>query len=68
VKEVSGKKLAKAVARNGWQLARVKGSHHIFVKDGRSERIVIPIHGSRPLKAGLLNSLLKIAGLSEDDI
>ena len=68
MKEVSGKKLAKAVAKNGWQLARIKGSHNIFVKDGRSERIVIPVHGSRTLKTGLLKALMKIADLTEDDL
>jgi len=49
-------------------LSRVKGSHHIFVKEGRPERIVIPIHGNEPLKIGLLKSLLKIAELKVDEI
>ncbi|MDP8922915.1 MAG: type II toxin-antitoxin system HicA family toxin [Chloroflexota bacterium] len=31
-------------------------------------RISVPIHGNRPLKAGLFRHLLKQAGLSEDDI
>ena len=35
---------------------------------GRRERIVIPIHGNRPLKIGLLRSLMKIAGLAEEDL
>jgi predicted RNA binding protein YcfA (HicA-like mRNA interferase family) len=35
---------------------------------GHRERIVIPIHGGRPLKIGLLKSLMKIAGLTEADI
>jgi predicted ester cyclase len=35
--------------------------------DGRRERIVIPIHGNRPLKIGLLRSLMKIADLDESD-
>jgi predicted RNA binding protein YcfA (HicA-like mRNA interferase family) len=35
---------------------------------GRRERIVIPIHGNQPLKKGLLRSLMKIAGLQEDDL
>lgn len=68
MKEVSGKKLAKVISKKGWRLARIKGSHHIFTKDGRTERIVIPIHGSRTLKAGLLKALMKIAELTEDDI
>jgi predicted RNA binding protein YcfA (HicA-like mRNA interferase family) len=68
VKQVSGKSLARAVQRKGWSLARVQGSHHIFVMPGRRERIVIPIHGNRPLKIGLLRSLMKIADLAEDDL
>lgn len=35
---------------------------------GRGERIVIPIHGNQPLKQGLLRSLMKIAGLRDDDL
>jgi predicted RNA binding protein YcfA (HicA-like mRNA interferase family) len=68
VKQVSGKQLAKAVQRKGWSLARVQGSHHIFVIAGRRERIVIPIHGNRPLKIGLLHALMKIAELTEQDL
>ncbi len=68
MKQVSGKELAKAVQKKGWQLARIKGSHHVFVKAGCRERIVIPIHGSKPLKLGLLKAQMKIAELSEQDI
>ena len=68
MKQVSGKDLAKAVQRKGWALARVKGSHHVFIKDGRHERIVIPIHGNQPLKIGLLRAQMKIANLSEDEL
>jgi predicted RNA binding protein YcfA (HicA-like mRNA interferase family) len=68
VKQVSGKALAKAIERNGWSLVRVKGSHHIFIMSGRRERIVIPIHGNRPLKIGLLLALMKIADLEASDV
>ena len=68
MKQVSGKELARAVERKGWSLARIAGSHHIFVKPGRRERIVIPIHGNRPLKIGLLRALMKIAELAESDL
>jgi predicted RNA binding protein YcfA (HicA-like mRNA interferase family) len=68
LKQVSGRELARLIQETGWQLARVKGSHHIFTKAGQRERIVIPIHGNRPLKIGLLKAQMKIAGLSESDI
>ena len=68
MKQVSGKELARAVEGKGWSLARIAGSHHIFVKPGRRERIVIPIHGNQPLKIGLLRALMKIAELGESDL
>lgn len=68
MKQVSGKALAQAVQRKGWVLARSKGSHHVFIKEGRPERIVIPIHGNQPLKIGLLRSQMKIAGILETEI
>jgi len=68
VKQISGNVLARAITRKGWRLARVKGSHHIYTKEGRVERIVIPIHGSKPLKTGLLRSLMKIADIQENDL
>lgn len=68
MKQVSGRELARILQERGWALARIHGSHHIFTMAGRRERIVIPIHGNRPLKTGLLRSLMKIAGIREDDL
>ena len=68
MKQVSGKELAKAVQKKGWTLARIKGSHHIFIMAGRRERLVIPVHGNHPLKIGLLKSLMRIADLKEEDL
>ena len=68
MKQVSGRELAQVIQRRGWTLVRVQGSHHVFTMAGRRERIVIPIHGNQPLKKGLLRSLMKIAGLKEDDL
>jgi predicted RNA binding protein YcfA (HicA-like mRNA interferase family) len=65
VKSLSGKELARVLERNGWQLLRTSGSHHIYAKAGRSERISIPIHGNAALKTGLLRHFIKIAQLDE---
>jgi predicted RNA binding protein YcfA (HicA-like mRNA interferase family) len=43
------------------------GSHHIFFKDGVRERIVVPVHGNKPLKIGLLKAQMKIAGIQDSD-
>jgi len=68
VKSISGKDFAKLLQRNGWELKRVNGSHHIYVKEGSSKRISVPIHGKKPLKIGLLMHLVKTAGIDEDDV
>ena len=65
---MSGQDLAGIVQKRGWRLARIHGSHHIFTMPNRRERLVIPMHGNRPLKVGLLRSLMKIAGLEESDL
>lgn len=68
MKALSGKDLARALERKGWQLLRVQGSHHIYGKSGVEARISVPIHGGADLKRGLLHHLLKVAGLREDDL
>ena len=53
MKAVSGKALAKLAVARGWQLKRVKGSHHVYEKPGRLETLSIPLHGNRVLKIGI---------------
>ena len=68
MKAVSGKRLAKLAADKGWRLARISGSHHIFILEGRVERLVIPIHGNETLKIGLQRGLMKLIPLNEDEL
>ena len=68
MRALSDKELARLVERHGWSLLRIQGSHHIYGKAGSIVRLSVPIHGNTPLKAGLLKHLLKMAGLSEDEL
>lgn len=68
MRSVSGRELAKAVERKGWTLLRVRGSHHIYGKQGSSVRLSIPMHEGRDLKIGLLRHLMKLASVSEGDL
>jgi predicted RNA binding protein YcfA (HicA-like mRNA interferase family) len=68
VRSVSGKDFAKVLERHSWSLLRVQGSHHIYGKAGSDVRLSVPIHGNQALKAGLLRHLMKMAGLSENDL
>ncbi len=67
MKQISGKEFIRILQNHGWQIKRIKGSHHVFTKEGHRERIVIPVHKNQPLKIGLLKHQIKIAGLTELD-
>ena len=58
---MSGKEMVKLLLANGWTIDRINGSHHIMVKD--SKTITVPVHGNQSMKTGLLNAILKQAGL-----
>lgn len=68
MKTISGKKLCKLLEAKGWELKRVNGSHYIYIKTGEQARISVPVHSNKPLKIGLQNHLMKIAGIEEDDL
>jgi predicted RNA binding protein YcfA (HicA-like mRNA interferase family) len=68
MKAVSGKHLARLAEAKGWHLARINGSHHIYTMEGRSERLVIPVHANQTLKTGLQRGLMKLIPLSENEL
>ena len=68
MKALSGKELARILARHGWTLMRVHGSHHIYGRPGSVVRLSIPIHGNQSFKRGLLKHLVKMAGLKATDL
>jgi predicted RNA binding protein YcfA (HicA-like mRNA interferase family) len=66
MKTVSGREFGRLLEHNGWKLARIKGSHHVYIKEGRVERLSVPVHGNKPIKVGLLKHFLKVAGFNQD--
>ena len=61
---MTGKELVKRLKKNGWNLDRVHGSHHIMEKNGIM--VSVPVHSGKDLKPGTLNGLLKKTGLSQE--
>ncbi|MDJ0568395.1 MAG: type II toxin-antitoxin system HicA family toxin [Pleurocapsa sp. MO_192.B19] len=68
MKSISDKKLCKIVEQKGWTLKKVTGSHHIYQKSGVNKILSIPVHRNKDLKIGTLKALMKIAGLTEEDL
>ena len=68
MKQISGKEFCKLIEQKGWVLKRINGSHFIYMKEGKEERLTIPVHKNIPLKVGLLKTLMKVAELGEVDL
>ena len=68
MKTISGKKFCKLLETHGWILARINGSHYIYIKSGSDLRISVPVHKNDDLKIGLLKNLLKLTEISEDEL
>ncbi|HHT9155810.1 MAG TPA: type II toxin-antitoxin system HicA family toxin [Candidatus Tripitaka sp. YC43] len=68
MKSISGKHLCRILEKKGWQLKNIHGSHHVYMKQGRKERISVPVHGNKDLKIGMLKAIMKVAEIKEDEI
>ncbi len=65
---LSGKAVVKALERAGFQIRRIRGSHHVLVKPGSEPRIVsIPVHGNQDLAKGTLAGIVEESGLSDEE-
>ena len=58
---MDGKAIIKQLEKDGWLLARVKGSHHQF-KHPKKMGLVTVKHPDKDIPAGTLNSIRKQAG------
>ena len=67
MKSISGKHLCRVLEKKGWQLKNIHGSHHVYMKQGKRERISVPVHGNKDLKIGMLKAIMKIAEIIEDE-
>ena len=66
--QIKGDRLVNALSNREWHVDRTRGSHVIMRNESKpGTKIVIPIH-RRPIKPGILYNILKIAGLSVEEI
>jgi predicted RNA binding protein YcfA (HicA-like mRNA interferase family) len=59
-KTTAPRDILKLLEKNGWVEERIKGSHHVMKKNGKTE--IIPVHG-KDVPTGLLKTILKRTGL-----
>ena len=56
--------LIRIVEKDGWYLARIKGSHHTFKHPAKKGNVTIP-HPNNDLPIKTINSVLRQAGLKQ---
>ena len=68
MKPVSGKRLCKVLEEHGWELARIKGSHHVYGRPGSPLNVSVPVHGNDDLPAGTQRRIMRDSGLTDADL
>ncbi|HEX8692206.1 MAG TPA: type II toxin-antitoxin system HicA family toxin [Longimicrobium sp.] len=64
---ITGKELLAALKRIGFEVLRVKGSHH-FVQHEDGRATVVPVHAGDTLGPGLLNKILSDVQITRDEL
>jgi predicted RNA binding protein YcfA (HicA-like mRNA interferase family) len=54
---ISGKEMVRFLEREGFEIVRVRGSHHFMQKENL--RTSVPVHAGKDLKVGTLRSILR---------
>ena len=68
MKPVSGKRMCKVLKDQGWSLARIRGSHHMYTHPDSPVQIPVPVHGNRDLRTGTQRDIMRQAGLTDADL
>ena len=64
---LTGNQLIKALQKLGFDVARIKGSHHILIHaDGR--RTVVPVHSGEDIGTVLLSQIIRDCQITRDEL
>ena len=67
MKPITPAKMMKLLQAHGWGVARITGSHYIFSHPEKAIVIPVPNH-SRDLRQGTQISIMRVAGISRDEL
>jgi predicted RNA binding protein YcfA (HicA-like mRNA interferase family) len=63
---LTGREVIAALSKIGFEIARVRGSHHILLhSDGR--RTVVPVHSGETIGRGLLAQILRDCQITREE-
>jgi len=58
---MSGKDVIRKLQNKGWAVVRIRGSHYVLKKEGKS--VPIPVHGNKDLGIGLIAEIEHATGV-----
>lgn len=64
---VKPRELVRALEKDGWELARVRGSHYIMKHATDRRTVPVPVHNG-DLKTGTLRAIMRRVGLSPAEL
>lgn len=64
---LSAKEIIAALGRAGFEVARVKGSHH-FLKHPDGRKTVVPVHPGETIGPGLLLKILRTCEIDPEQL
>jgi predicted RNA binding protein YcfA (HicA-like mRNA interferase family) len=63
---LTGQEMIRVLKKQGFNVARIKGSHHILIHpDGR--RRVVPVHTGETIGSGLVLQILRDCQITKDE-
>lgn len=68
MRTVSGCVMCRVLEGRGWVLVRISGSHHIYRNSTTGQLTTVPVHANKDLKPGTQRSIMRDAGLTDDDL
>jgi predicted RNA binding protein YcfA (HicA-like mRNA interferase family) len=63
----TGAEVVRALQKAGFVIVRISGSHQRLVYS-ESRAVTVPVHGAKALKRGTLQSILRQAGLTAEQL
>ena len=67
LRRLKGRELIAALGNAGFEVVRVKGSHH-FLRHPDGRRTVVPVHRGETIGPGLISKILRDCELSPEEL
>jgi predicted RNA binding protein YcfA (HicA-like mRNA interferase family) len=63
---ITGREIVAALRKAGFEVARIKGSHH-FLRHADGRGTVVPVHSGETIGPGLLSAILRDCEIDRDE-